>query len=212
MTLSFFSEELEAYVNDNASTESDIFKELSQETRDKTDIPQMMVGNVEGMFLRCITRAIGARRALEIGTFTGYSALSIAHGLPNDGQLIACDISEEWTAIARKYWARSEHGKKIRLVLAPALETIATIDHELDLVFIDADKPNYINYWDACVPKMRSGGLIITDNVLWGGRVLDPQDDDDHAIVAFNKHVRADTRVDHVMLTVRDGLMLATKR
>lgn len=210
--LSFLSADLDAYVNENASPEADLFKELAQETRDKTDLPQMMVGNVEGMFLRCITKAIGARHVLEIGTFTGYSALSIAHGLPDDGELITCDIDPDATSIAKKYWDRSEHGSKIRLVLAPALETIETIDHELDLVFIDADKQNYTNYWDACLPKLRTGGLVIADNVLWSGRVLDPKDDDDRAIVAFNKHVRSDDRVEHVMLSVRDGLMLATKR
>jgi len=210
--LSFLSDELEAYVNDHASPESDLFRELAEETRAKTERPQMMVGNVEGMFLRCITRAIGARRALEIGTFTGYSSLSIAHGLPEGGELITCDIDPVATSIAKKYWDRSAHGNKIRLALAPALETIETIDHELDLVFIDADKENYVNYWNACLLKLRAGGLVVADNVLWSGRVLDPKDDEDHAIVAFNEHVHSDGRVDHVMLSVRDGLMLATKR
>jgi caffeoyl-CoA O-methyltransferase len=172
----------------------------------------MLVGPVQGMFLTLIARSTGARNVLEIGTFTGYSALRLAEGLPDDGEVITCDIDPDTTEIARRHWAQSPHGRKIKLVLAPALDTIESFPGPFDLVFIDADKGNYINYWEACIPKVRSGGLILADNVLWSGRVLDPKEEDDHALVAFNKHVVNDTRADVVMLTVRDGITLACKR
>jgi len=136
----------------------------------------------------------------------------MAEGLPEDGKLITCDINPEAEAIARRYFAESPHGHKIEVRMGPALETIATLQEPLDLVFIDADKTNYMNYYEAVLPLLRSGGLIVADNVLWSGRVLDPQDDDSRAIVAFDDHVQADSRVDNVCLTVRDGMMLIRKR
>jgi caffeoyl-CoA O-methyltransferase len=159
-----------------------------------------------------MVRLANARRVLEIGTFTGYSSLSIAAGLPADGRVVTCDVDPDATAIARRYWARSEHGAKITLELRPALETLATLTGPFDLVFIDADKVNYQRYWDACVPLVRSGGVLLADNVLWSGNVLAPQTQDDHAIVAFNRHVAQDDRVEQVMLTVRDGITVAVKR
>jgi len=209
--LSFFSEDIEEYVRSHATDEADIFAALARETREKMKLPQMMVGNVEGTLLRLMTTMTGARRALEIGTFTGYSALSIAQGLPADGLLITCDIDKEATDIARKYWDMSEHGGKITLKLGPAIETLATLDGEFDLVFIDADKEGYVEYWEACVPLVRKGGVLMADNVLWSGDVLDPQDDEARGIVAFNQKVKNDPRVEHVMLSVRDGIMLATR-
>ena len=208
--LSFIPEELDNYVTAHCTPESALPRELATETRDSTDQPQMMVGNIEGLFLRTLVRATGARRVLEIGTFTGYSALAMAEGLPDDGTLITCDIDPAATAIARRYWGQSPHGGKIDLRLGPALETIQGIDGPLDLVFIDADKAGYIDYWEAVLPKVRKAGLVVADNVLWSGRVVAPDDPDARALAAFNDHVAADGRVEQVVLPVRDGITVAT--
>ncbi|MGZ5564184.1 MAG: O-methyltransferase, partial [Chthoniobacterales bacterium] len=149
---------------------------------------------------------------LEIGMFTGYSTLMMAEALPDDGRLITCEIDPKAEAIARRYFAQSPQGQRITIRMGPALETIRTLSGPLDLVFIDADKVNYSNYYEACIPLLRPGGLIIGDNVLWSGKVIDPKDDDTRAIVAFNRLVQSDPRVENVCLTVRDGMMLARKR
>ena len=206
----FISDEIEAYADARSTPESALCRELAEETRAKAANPQMMIGNTEGLFLRALVRATGARRVLEIGTFTGYSALAMAGGLPEDGNLITCDIDPESTAIARAFWARSPYGARIELRLGPALDTIHGLDGPFDLAFIDADKGGYIDYWEAIVPIVRKGGVIVADNVLWSGRVLDPQEPDDKALAAFNKHVAADDRVEQVMLPVRDGITVAT--
>ena len=206
----FISDEIEAYADARSTPESALCRELAEETRAKATNPQMMIGNTEGLFLRALVRATGARRVLEIGTFTGYSALAMAGGLPEDGKLITCDIDPESTAIARAFWARSPYGARIELRLGPALDTIGGLDGPFDLAFIDADKGGYIDYWEAIVPIVRKGGVIVADNVLWSGRVLDPQEPDDKALAAFNKHVAADERVEQVMLPVRDGITVAT--
>ncbi|HKW14993.1 MAG TPA: class I SAM-dependent methyltransferase [Candidatus Krumholzibacteria bacterium] len=208
----FVSEAIQNYADEYSSPEPGIFAELAQETRATQKDPQMMVGHGEGLLLRLIVKLARARRVLEIGTFTGYSALAMAMALPADGELITCDIDPTATTLAQKYWARNPHGKKIRLVLAPASDTLATLQGPFDLVFIDADKPGYIRYWEASLPLVREGGVIIADNVLWSGRVLEPKDDSTRAIAAFNAHVQGDTRVEHVMLPIRDGITVAVKR
>ncbi len=205
-------EELEKYAAAHSSPEPALFAELAAETRAKMKSPQMMVGHTEGLFLKFLVRLMDARRVLEIGTFTGYSALCMAEGLPDDGRVITCDVDEEATGIARRFWARSPHGRKIVLELRPALDTIAGLHEPFDLVFIDADKANYIRYWEACVPRVRPRGALVADNVLWSGRVLDPREKDDHAIVAFNEHVARDPRVESVVLPVRDGITIAVRR
>lgn len=174
--------------------------------------PHMQVGRVEGTFLRILVKLARARRVLELGTFTGYSALMMAAGLPDDGELITCDIDQKAEALARDFFARSPHGRKIQLRMGPALETLKTLQGPFDLAFIDADKQNYSAYYDAVVPLLRSGGLLVADNALWSGRVLQPRAPEDHALVAFNAKVAADPRVEKVLLTVRDGMMLALKR
>jgi caffeoyl-CoA O-methyltransferase len=209
--LSHIPEDVERYVLDHSSPESKLHSKLAEETREKTGAPQMMVGHIVGLFLRSLVRTCGARRVLEIGAFTGYSALSMAEGLADDGVVITCDVDAEATAIAQNYWVQSPHGKKIDLRLGPALETIAAIDGPLDVVFIDADKVQYIDYWEAVVPKVRTGGVILADNVLWKGHVLDPQEPNAAALAAFNDHVVRDDRVEVVMLPIRDGLTLAVK-
>ncbi|UCG52418.1 MAG: class I SAM-dependent methyltransferase [Candidatus Latescibacterota bacterium] len=200
------------YCEDHTTPDSPVCKAIAEETHAKSEEARMLVGPVQGMFLTLLARSIGARRVLEIGTFTGYSALKLAEGLPDDGEVITCDVDPEVTAIAQKHWNKSPHGKKITLRLGQALKSVETLSGPFDLIFVDADKGNYINYWEACVPKLRTGGLIVADNVLWSGRVLEPKEKDDHAVVAFNRHVKNDRRVDVVMLTVRDGIAMACKR
>ena len=203
---------LEAYAEKHSGRESLLFRDLARVTRAKTFCPQMQVGHLEGSFLRLMVKISRAKRVLEIGTFTGYSALAMAEGLPAGGRLITCDLDPAATRIARGTWGKSPHGKKIELALGPALETVRKLKGPFDLVFIDADKENYIRYWNLCVPKVRRGGILLADNVLWGGRVLRPRDRTTLAIAAFNRFVAADRRVEAVMLTIRDGVTLATKR
>ena len=208
--LSYIPEELDQYVVSHCTPETALSQKLAGDTRDNAENPHMMVGHVEGLLLRTLVRATGARRVLEIGTFTGYSALAMAEGLPDDGTLITCDIDPKTTSIARRFWEQSPHGSKIDLRLGPALETIENIAGPLDMVFIDADKTSYIDYWEAVVPRVRKGGLIVADNVLWSGRVLEPDEPDAEALAAFNDHVAADDRVEQIMLPIRDGITLAT--
>jgi len=202
---------IEQYCQEHTNPESQLLHELVAETFANTAFPEMEVGHLEGAFLRILVRLLRAKRILELGTFTGYSSLLMAEGLPDDGELITCDIDPETTQIAKKYWNRSPHGKKIELKLGPALETLKTIEGFFDLVFIDADKMNYINYWELCLPKIRHGGLLVIDNVLWSGSVLNPEDETERAIDEFNKHVCKDKRVEVVMLPIRDGVTLAWK-
>lgn len=202
---------VEDYAIEHTAEVDGLYERLRQETYTQVDCPQMQVGRLEGRLLKLLTAMSGAKLAVEIGTFTGYSALSIAEGLPADGRLIACDVNEETGAIAKRYFDEAPWGSKIEQRFGPALETLAAIDEGIDLAFIDADKGNYIAYWEALVPKLSPGGVILADNVLWSARVLDPQAESDKALAAFNAHVVADSRMEQVMLTVRDGLTLARK-
>jgi caffeoyl-CoA O-methyltransferase len=208
----FIDAAVEQFARDHTEPESDLHVRLREETYRAMDRPQMQVDVIEGRFLKMLVRLAGARTILEIGTFTGYSALMMAEGLPDEGRLITCEVDPKAEAIARRYFSESPHGSKITLRIGPALETIKTLSGPLDLVFIDADKGNYSNYYEASLPLLRPGGLIVADNVLWSGKVLDPKDADDHAIVAFDRMVQSDPRVENVCLTVRDGMMLAWKR
>jgi len=212
---SLLDADLERYVVAHTTPEDELFVRLRRETEAGLDDPEMQVGAVEGRFLRLLVMISGARRVLEIGTFSGYSALSLASGLPEDGELLTLDVDPKATAVARRYFDASPWGHKIRLRLGPALATLrelAAAGARFDLVFIDADKESYVDYWEAVVPLVPPGGLILADNTLWSGRVLAPERQSDHAIVAFNERVRGDSRVEHVLLSVRDGLMLARKR
>jgi caffeoyl-CoA O-methyltransferase len=208
----FIDAAVEQFARDHTEPETDLYSRLREETYRTMDRPQMQVDVIEGCFLKTLVRLTGARTILEVGMFTGYSALMMAEGLPDDGRLITCEIDPKAEAIARRYFVESPHGPKITIQMGPALDTIKTLTGPLDLVFIDADKPNYANYYEACLPLVKPGGLIVADNVLWSGKVLNPQDADDHAIVAFNDLVQNDPRVENVCLTVRDGMMLAWKR
>ncbi len=205
-------EDIETYVEQHTSDPAEIFHALKTVTKEKMEHHRMQVGKVEGGFLRLLVRISNARRIVEIGTFTGYSALCMAEGMADGGTVITCDVDPEATAIAREYWAQSPHGEKIDLRLGPALESIESLDGPIDMVFIDADKQNYVNYWEAILPKVRTGGLLVADNVLWSGRVLKPEKRSDFAVDRFNKHVVTDRRVEAVMLSVRDGVTLAWKK
>jgi caffeoyl-CoA O-methyltransferase len=206
-------ERVEEYAVEHTTVLLDLFDRLEAETREKTTAPQMMVGRLEGGFLATLVALSGAKRILELGTFTGYSSISMASALPDDGSIITCDVDPDATGIARRYMDESGHGDKIEIRLGPALETIETLDGRFDLVFIDADKPNYENYYEAALPLLADDGLLIADNVLWSGRVVEEDGDEStQAIKAFNKHVRNDDRVVSVMLTVRDGMTLVRKR
>ena len=206
-------EQVERYAGEHTTPLGELFERLAEETRAKTSAPQMMVGRIEGQFLATLVRLSGARRILEFGTFTGYSSISMASALPPDGQIITCDVDPEATAIARRYMDESGYGDKVEIRLGPALETVETLEGPFDLVFIDADKPNYRAYYEAALPLLAEDGLIIADNVLWSGRVVEADGDESTgAIKEFNEHVRADSRVVSVMLTVRDGMTLVQKR
>jgi caffeoyl-CoA O-methyltransferase len=163
-----------------------------------------------------LTRTLGVRQAVEVGTFTGMSSLSIALGLAEGGRLLCCDVSEEWTSVATRYWEEAGVSDRIELRIAPATETLRALpsDPTIDLAFIDADKPNYVAYWDELVPRMRQGGVLLVDNVLWRGQVADDAVNDENtvAIRAFNDHAAADERVELVMLPISDGLTFAVKR
>jgi caffeoyl-CoA O-methyltransferase len=201
---------VEEYAEAHTSPEGDLFERLAAETHEKTTVPQMMVGRIEGRFLGVLVRSLRARGVLELGTFTGYSSISMALALPSGGRVITCDVNEETTAIARRYAEEAGVADRIDYRLGPGLETIAELDGPFDLVFIDADKPNYVNYYEATLPLLAEGGLIVADNTLWSGRVIDEKDDEDttQAIRAFNDHVSEDARVENVLLTVRDGMNL----
>jgi caffeoyl-CoA O-methyltransferase len=186
-----------------------LLQELEAATRERTGgRAAMLSGQVAGMVLQSLVAAMGARRVLELGTFTGLSALMMASALPDDGQLITCDVDAETTRIAREFWARSPHGHKIELRLGPALETIKTLQGPFDFVFIDADKPAYVDYYEAVLPLLAPRGVIVADNALRRGRVLAPENEGDASTAAFNDHVQHDPRTVNVLLTVRDGMML----
>ena len=204
--MDFLDEKIEEYAFNHTSYEGDLLKRLEEETYEKLEIPQMTTGRIEARFLKLLARLVGAKRILEIGTFAGYSALSMAESLPENGELITCEVDPEAIVFARKYFNLSTHGKKITLFEGEALDSLKSISGPFDMAFIDADKENYINYYEAILPMIRSGGLLAVDNVLWSDRVLDPKDKSDKAIHQFNERVIQDKRVESVLLTVRDGL------
>jgi caffeoyl-CoA O-methyltransferase len=200
---------VDEYAEAHTTPSGELFERLAAETREKTTLPQMMVGEVEGRFLEFLVRLMRARRVLELGTFTGFSSLSMARGLTEGGRVISCDVDQETTAIARRYAEEAGLADRIEYRIGPALETIAQLDGTFDLVFIDADKPNYRNYYEAVLPKLSDNGLIVADNALRDGWVLE---DGDEPMKEFNDHVRNDPRVECVLLTVRDGMLLVMKR
>ena len=209
MPLTLVHDDVEAYAAAHSTPLPALLEELTATTQTEMGgLARMISGQLEGTLLQTILFAMNAKRVLEIGMFTGFSAQMMAAALPDDGRLITCDINPKTIAIAKSFFARSPHGHKIEVREGPALETMKALEPGFDLIFIDADKGNYIHYYDAALPLLAPRGIIAVDNVLWSGKVLDPKDPDDHAIVAFNQYVHDDARVSKVMLTVRDGLTL----
>ena len=204
---------VEAYTEAHTTPPSPLLVDLAEETTRSLETPQMMVGAVEGRFLEMLVFAAGATRVLEIGTFSGYSALSMAAGLPAGGTVVTCEVDPRAAEVARRFVAAGPHAGRVDIRLGPALETLEHLDGPFDLVFIDADKPSYVRYYEAVLPKLAQRGLIVADNTLWSGRVLEDADADEDtaAIRAFNDHVRADPRVVCVQLPVRDGMTLVRR-
>ncbi len=204
------------YMLAHGHNDDSVLRDLIRETQEKLgQRAGMQIAPEQGTFMTLLARAIGARRAIEVGTFTGYSAICIARGLAADGSLLCCDVSEEWTAIARRYWEKAGVAGRITLKLAPALDTLRALPSgaTFDFAFIDADKTNYRHYYEEVLRRTRAGGLILVDNVLWDGAVLDEKDqtDDTKAIRAFNDFAVTDKRVELVMLPISDGLTIARK-
>lgn len=209
------SDRLYGYLLEHSLREPDVLRRLREETR-QLPMAGMQIAPEQGQFMQLLVRALGVRQALEVGVFTGYSSLAVALVLPAQGRLVACDISEEWTAIARRYWQEAGVAAKIQLRLAPALQTLDSLIRDgasasFDFAFIDADKTGYVDYYERALTLVRPGGLIAIDNTLWGGRVADSRrrDADTVAIRRFNLHVHADARVLASLLPVGDGLTLA---
>lgn len=202
--------EIEAYAQAHSMPESDLCRALREETTKRMELPQMMVGPLEGAFLKVMTQIVGAKRILEIGMFTGYSALCFAEALPEGGTVLTCEIDDESATLARDYFARSPHGKKIEIRMGPALDTMRSLTGPFDLIFIDADKTNYVNYYRRALDLMSPNGVILVDNVLWDGEVLrqPPPDERTAAIQELNRIVAADSRVTAVLLTIRDGVLM----
>jgi caffeoyl-CoA O-methyltransferase len=201
------------YIAERGVREPQILRELRART---ASVPNsgMQIGADQGAFMAILVKMMGARRCIEIGTYTGYSALAVALALPEDGKIVCCDVSEEWTDVGKPFWRKAGVEKKIDLRIGPALETLQTLKGPFDFVFIDADKPNYLNYWERCLELLRPGGLIAVDNVLWSGEVANEKAKDELTVALrkFNDKVYKDERVELVMLSVGDGVTLALKR
>lgn len=214
MTLTLVPDEIDAYAAAHTTPVPALLDELGAATQDRFGaMSGMLSGQVPGMLLQMLIFASGAKRVLEIGMFTGFSAQMMAEALPDDGRVTTCDVDPKAIATAKEFFARSPLGHKIDVREGPALDTMKSLEPGFDLIFIDADKPSYVDYYEAVLPKLAEDGLIVADNVLWSGRVVDPDPDETtRTIVEFNEHVRRDDRVVAVMLTVRDGMTLIRRR
>jgi len=214
--MEFIDEQLSAYAEKHTTAEPELLQKLNRDTNANVLIPRMLSGHLQGRILSMFSHMIQPKRILEIGTYTGYSALCLAEGLTPDGKLITMDINEELEDRVRRYINDSDNSNQIDFRVGNAMEIIPTIEDELDLVFIDADKPNYSNYFDQVIDKLRTGGIIIADNVLWSAKVLDPEqltkDEDTKALHKFNEKMQQDSRVENVLMPVRDGLMVVRKK
>jgi caffeoyl-CoA O-methyltransferase len=206
-------DEIDQYAAAHTTPPADYLQELAAETRETLRSPQMLTGTIEGRFLELLVHGLGARRVLELGTYSGYSSLSMAAGLPEGGHIDTCEFEEKHAEVARRHIAASPYADRITVHLGPALESIERIEGEFDFVFVDADKTNYENYYDALLPRLDPSGLMAFDNTLWSGRVLDADDDseDTKAIRKLNDRLASDSRVTVAMLTVRDGVTLVRR-
>ena len=213
--MEFITKDLSDYCENNTSLETDILAQLNRETHLKVVSPRMLSGHLQGRFLSFISKLQQPKLVVEIGTYTGYSALCLAEGLAENGKLISIDVNEETSAFAKSFIQKTEYANKIDLVLADAKEYIPTIKESIDLVFIDADKKNYLNYYHLVIDKLNKGGLIIADNVLWSGKITMPESEMDKETLAlhqFNQFVQQDNRVENMLLPIRDGLMVVRKK
>jgi caffeoyl-CoA O-methyltransferase len=210
----FVEPEVESYAAKHTTPPEPLLAELAEETRASLRSPQMLTGTIEGRFLELLVHGLGAKRVLELGTYSGYGTLSMAAGLPEGGRIDTCEISEEHAVVARRYLERAGYADRVTVHVGPALDTIRALEGEFDFVFIDADKGNYLAYYEEVLPRLSAHGLLAADNTLWSGRVLDQSDDseDTRAIREFNERVAADERVTSVLLTVRDGITLVRRR
>ncbi len=205
----FLSADLENYVANHSEAEPELLAELNKETQLKVLQPRMLSGHLQGRVLSLLSKLVRPKYIIEVGTYTGYSALCLAEGLQQNGELHTLDVNEELVPIQQKYFQQSVFGNQIKTHLGNALEIIPKLDFYFDLAFIDADKPNYANYFDLILPKMNKGGIIVSDNVLWSGKVVEPlkkSDKSTAAILAYNKKLKEDSRVETIMLPIRDGL------
>lgn len=213
--MDFLSEKIENYIIASSQDEPQLLKELSKETWQKVLNPRMLSGAFQGRVLAMISKILNPKSILEIGTYTGYSALCLAEGLQEEGILHTIDHNEELVDLQKKYFNRSSHSDRIKQYLGSALEIIPRIDEKFDLVFIDADKSNYPNYFKLIIDKMNSGGIILSDNVLWSGKVVkevDPKDEDTQSLLVYNKMLKEDDRLETVLLPIRDGLSISRVR
>jgi caffeoyl-CoA O-methyltransferase len=206
-------EDVERYAHEHSTPDPEFFRRLEDETRATTTLPQMMVGPLEGQFLGWLVWLSGARRILEIGTFTGYSSISMALNLPDGGRIVSLDVNEETTAVARRYAEEAGVADRIDYRVGPAIDELRRLEGPFDVVFIDADKESYVDYYEDVLPKLAERGFIVADNVLWSARVLEEDGDEStEAVKRFNEHIAADDRIECLMLTVRDGMTLIRRR
>ena len=213
--MEFISKDLSDYCENNTSAETNILAQLNRETHLKVVSPRMLSGHLQGRFLSFISKLQRPKLVVEIGTYTGYSALCLAEGLSENGKLVSIDVNEETSAFAKSFIQQTKYASEIELVLADAKDYIPTIKEEIDLVFIDADKKNYLNYYHLVIDKLSKGGLIIADNVLWSGKITMPEstmDKETLALHQFNQFVKQDNRVENILLPIRDGLMVVRKK
>jgi caffeoyl-CoA O-methyltransferase len=212
--MDFLPKQIEKYVENHTTPEPEVLKKLNRETHAQTLMPQMLSGHVQGRFLKMMSTMINPKYVLEIGTFTGYSSICLSEGLKEGGVLHTIDINEELTSVVKRYLKEAGAGEKVKVHVGNALNIIPTLKETFDLVFIDADKNNYKNYYNLVIDKVRKGGYILADNVLWSGKVVDPkemEDEDTRTIVEYSDMVMKDKRVENVLVPIRDGLMISRK-
>ena len=210
--MDFLPENIQKYISDISQSESPILKELNRYTNSKVILPRMLSGHVQGRFLSMISKLVNPEIIVEVGTYTGYSCLCLAEGLKKNGKIITIEKDEEFASIAKKFFNRSKYKEKISLIIDDATNVIENINEKIDLVFIDADKVNYSKYYDMLFPKLKIGGLIVADNVLWSGKVTeDVSDNETQSIKNFNTKVKNDERVENLIVGIRDGIMVCQK-
>ena len=203
---------IETYVRQHNADSTPLLNELELATHETMEMPEMLSGPLAGQFLKMLVTLIQAKRILEIGMFTGYATLHFAEALPESGEIVTCELDKDRIAFATRFFERSPHGKKIKILRGEALPNVKKLIPAFDIVFIDADKTNYLNYYQEAVRLARTGGLIVVDNALWGGGVLSPQDDESRTIDQLNKTIKSDARVEAVLLTIRDGMQVVRKK